>query len=251
MLAIVGGSGLTSFAELEVERREIVRTPYGEPSGPLTFGQLNGHAVVFLPRHGYGHTIPPHDINYRANIWALRQVQVAGIVAVVSVGGIRPDIHPGAIVLLDQVIDYTWGRVSTYFDNPDMPVTHIDFTVPFDNALRQRLRDAAGQIAEPMVDGACYACTQGPRLETAAEIDRLERDGAAVVGMTLMPEACLARELDIPYAGVAVVVNHAAGRGDSKFSISTAEIGRTLDQTMDRVRALIMACVAKPVALQP
>jgi 5'-methylthioinosine phosphorylase len=245
MLAIVGGSGLTSFAELEVERREIVRTPYGEPSGPLTFGQLAGHPVVFLPRHGYGHTIPPHDINYRANMWALKMVQVEGIVAVVSVGGISADIDPGAIVLLDQVIDYTWGRASTYFDNPDMPVTHIDFTVPFDARLRERLRLAAARIGEPMLDGACYACTQGPRLETAAEINRLERDGAAVVGMTLMPEASLARELEIPYVGVAVVVNHAAGRGDSRLAISTTEIGKTLEQTIERVRSLIIALVPR------
>lgn len=246
MLAIVGGSGLTSFAELSVERREIVRTPFGEPSGAVTFGELAGYPVAFLPRHGYGHTIPPHDINYRANIWALKQVQVEGVVAVVSVGAIRPDIEPGAIVLLDQVIDYTWGRTSTYFDTPDMPVTHIDFTLPFDPQLRLHLSLAARQIGEPIVDGACYACTQGPRLETAAEINRLERDGAAVVGMTLMPEAALARELELPYVGLAVVVNHAAGRGDSKVAISTDQIGRTLDQTIDRVRALIIALVAAP-----
>jgi 5'-methylthioadenosine phosphorylase len=251
MLAIVGGSGLTSFAELEVARREVVRTPYGEPSGPLTFGQLAGHPVVFLPRHGHGHTIPPHDINYRANVWALKEAGVLGVFAIVSVGGIRADIGPGAIVLIDQVIDYTWGRVSTYFDGPDRPVTHIDFTVPFDRLLRLRLKNAAASVGEPIIDGACYACTQGPRLETAAEIDRLERDGAAVVGMTVMPEACLARELDLPYACLAVVVNHAAGRGDSQLAISTSEIARTLENTMQRVRSIVMASVVPERGVLP
>ncbi|MGA2552411.1 MAG: S-methyl-5'-thioinosine phosphorylase [Burkholderiaceae bacterium] len=251
MLAIVGGSGLTSFAELEVQRREIVRTPYGEPSGPVTFGQLGGRPIAFLPRHGYGHTIPPHDINYRANVWALRQLRVEGIVAVASVGAIRPDVHPGQIVMPHQIIDYTWGRPSTYFDNPDMPVTHIDFTLPFDEGLRQRLKAAAAAVAEPLVDQAIYACTQGPRLETAAEIDRLERDGAAIVGMTLMPEAGLARELDIPYVGIAVVVNHAAGRGDSKLAISTTGIGKTLEQTISRVRSLVIALVTQEQGAKP
>jgi 5'-methylthioadenosine phosphorylase len=154
-------------------------------------------------------------------------------------------------VLIDQVIDYTWGRVSTYFDGPDRPVTHIDFTVPFDRLLRLRLKNAAASVGEPIIDGACYACTQGPRLETAAEIDRLERDGAAVVGMTVMPEACLARELDLPYACLAVVVNHAAGRGDSQLAISTSEIARTLENTMQRVRSIVMASVVPEKGVLP
>ena len=243
MLGIIGGSGFASFAELVIERREIVRTPYGEPSGPITFGRLEGREVAFLPRHGSGHTIAPHEINYRANIWALKQAGVSGVIAVVSVGAILADAHPGTMVLPDQVIDYTWGRASSYFDSPDVPITHIDFTLPFDSVLRDRLLVAAQATGQPMIDGACYACMQGPRLETAAEINRLERDGAHLVGMTLMPEAALARELELPYAALGVVVNHAAGRGGSALHISVEAIGLTLDRTLAQVRAVIMTLV--------
>jgi len=243
MFGILGGSGLTTFAELAIDRREVVRTPWGEPSGPVTIGRIDDLPVAFLPRHGAGHTIPPHAINYRANLHALRSIGVEGVIAVASVGGIRDDMQPGAIAVLDQLLDYTWGRDSTYFDGPERPVTHIDFTLPFDPALRARLLAVAPRAGHAPIDGGCYACMQGPRLETAAEIDRIERDGADVVGMTLMPEAALARELGVPYAALAVVVNHAAGRGDSKLAISTAEIGRTLEVAMGNVRALIVSFV--------
>lgn len=243
MFGILGGSGLTSFAELAVDRREVVRTPWGEPSGPVTIGRIGGVPVAFLPRHGHGHTIPPHAINYRANLHALKAIGVEGVIAVASVGGIRDDMQPGAIAVLDQMLDYTWGRDSTYFDGPEHPVTHIDFTLPYDPALRARLLRVGNGANHALIDGGCYACMQGPRLETAAEIDRVERDGADVVGMTLMPEAALARELGVPYAALAVVVNHAAGRGDSKLAISTAEIGRVLEVAMNNVRALIVSFV--------
>ena len=243
MFAILGGSGLTSFAELEIDRREVVRTRWGEPSGPVTIGRIGDVPVAFLPRHGQGHTIPPHAINYRANLHALKHIGAEGVIAVASVGGVRDDMQPGAIALLDQMLDYTWGRGSTFFDGPEYPVTHIDFTLPYDPALRARVLDVARADGHSLIDGGCYACMQGPRLETAAEINRVESDGADVVGMTLMPEAALARELDLPYVGLAVVVNHAAGRGDSKLAISTAEIGRTLETSMQRVRALIVSFV--------
>lgn len=243
MFAILGGSGFTSFAELVVDRREVVRTPWGEPSGPLVFGRIDDIPVVFLPRHGHGHTIPPHAINYRANIQALKDIGAEGVIAVASVGGIRDDMQPGAIALLDQMLDYTWGREPTFFDGPERPVTHIDFTLPYDPALRARVLAAARAKGHALVDGGCYACMQGPRLETAAEINRVERDGADVVGMTLMPEAALARELDLPYAALAVVVNHAAGRGDSATAISTVEIGRTLDRAIADVRSLIVSFI--------
>ncbi len=243
MFAILGGSGLSSFAELNVDRREVVRTPWGEPSGPVTIGRIDDVSVVFLPRHGQGHTIPPHAINYRANLYALKHIGAEGVIAVASVGGIRADMQPGAIALLDQMLDYTWGRDSTFFDGPEQPVTHIDFTLPYDPALRARVLEVAHADGHPLIDGGCYACMQGPRLETAAEIDRIESDGADVVGMTLMPEAALARELGLPYVGLAVVVNHAAGRGDSKLAISTAEIGRTLETSIESVRAMIVAFV--------
>ena len=238
MLAIIGGSGLSQFPGLEETRRESVHTPYGEPSSRLTLGTILGRRIVFLARHGDAHTIAPHEINYRANLWALREHEVEGIVAVVSVGGIRSDLTPGTIVLPDQILDYTWGRKSTYFEG-DVPVTHIDFTEPYSQDLRLRLLAAAKTCGEPVRDRAVYATTQGPRLETAAEIDRLERDGADMVGMTGMPEAALARELQLPYAAIAVVVNHAAGRGDSRASISLPRIEEVLGEAMIRVGRII------------
>lgn len=239
MLAIIGGTGLTQLSTLEIIRREVVRTPYGEPSGALTFGTLCGQAVVFLARHGYGHTIPPHQVNYRANMWALKQVKVDAIVAVASVGGIRADLVPGALAVPDQIIDYTWGRHSTYFDGADKPVKHVDFTRPYDEPLRQRLIEAARAAGEAMFEGGVYAATQGPRLETAAEIDRLERDGADLVGMTGMPEAVLARELDMPYAAINVVVNSAAGRASSVEGIHFDSIDQVVQEAMVRVRNVL------------
>ena len=244
MLAIIGGSGLSRLAGLEVTHREAVRTPYGEPSGRLTFGNLLGCPIVFLARHGDEHTIAPHAINYRANLWALREQKADGIVCVASVGGIRSDLAPGTIVIPDQIIDYTWGRRSTYFEG-DAPVTHIDFTEPFTQDLRVRLLAAASACGEPARDRAVYAATQGPRLETAAEIDRLERDGADIVGMTGMPEAALARELDLRYAAVCLVTNFAAGRGESRAGISLNGIAAILREGMTRVSRIIASLVTR------
>jgi 5'-methylthioadenosine phosphorylase len=242
MLAIIGGTGLTQLANLDVSRRQGVRTPYGEPSGPLTFGAIGGVPVIFLARHGDGHTIPPHQVNYRANLWALKEQGAREIVSVVSVGGIRQDLGPGKIVVPHQILDYTWGRMHTFFEN-EAPVKHIDFTEPYTAALRARLLAAALKSGESAGDGAVYAATQGPRLETAAEIDRLEREGADIVGMTGMPEAGLAREIDLGYAAIAVVVNHAAGRGDSARGIQMQRIEKILDETMGRVRKIIDSLV--------
>ena len=235
MLGIIGGSGLSELGSLEGVRRQTVQTPYGEPSGALTFGRLRGREVVFLARHGDAHTIPPHRVNYRANIWALRDQGVANIVSIASVGGIRADLVPGALVLPDQIIDYTHGRSATYFDQTDRSVTHIDFTHPYCDALRARIAAAAAAVGETVIEGATYAATQGPRLETAAEINRLERDGADLVGMTAMPEAALARELELCYAMVAVVVNPAAGRNGSRHGVSLEDITAVLNPAMARV----------------
>ena len=244
MLAIIGGSGLTQLANLAVERREVVRTPYGEPSGPLTFGRLCGQPAVFIARHGHGHTIPPHEVNYRANVWALKQAGATSIVSIASVGGIRPDLGPGTLVMPHQIIDYTWGRKCTYHEGGDASVVHIDFTQPYDPELRRVLLEAARDAGQAVIDGGVYAATQGPRLETAAEIDRLERDGADIVGMTAMPEAALARELELPYAAITVVSNHAAGRGDSKLGIQFASLEDILHESMERVRRIIeMICI--------
>lgn len=239
MLAIIGGSGLSQLDNLEITHRKVVRTPYGEPSEPLTFGSVSGRAVVFLARHGHGHTMAPHEVNYRANLWALKEERVEGIVSVASVGCIRRDLGPGTLLLPDQIIDYTWGRRSTFFEGTDAPVTHIDFTEPYSASIRERIREAARLCGERLVEGGVYAATQGPRLETAAEINRMERDGADVVGMTGMPEAVLARELGLEYATIAVVANHAAGRGNSARRISMAQIGEVLEEAMGRVRRII------------
>src|SRR5213596_4004332 len=238
MLAIIGGTGLTRLSNLDVSRRQVVRTPYGEPSGPLTFGAIRGVPVAFLPRHGYAHTIPPHQVNYRANLWALKEQGVGDIVSVVSVGGIRADLGPGRIVVPHQIIDYTCGRMNTFFEN-EAPVKHIDFTEPYTDELRKKLLAAARTCGEAAADGAVYAATQGPRLETAAEIDRLEREGADIVGMTGMPEASLAREIELGYAAIAVVANYAAGRGDSRRSVPLERIGAVLEEAMGRVRKII------------
>lgn len=239
MLAVIGGSGLAELANLTITRREVVRTPYGEPSGALTFGELGGSEVVFLARHGYGHTIAPHRVNYAANLWALRHAGADGIVSVATVGGIRADLGPGVLLVPDQLIDYTWGRKSTFFEGADEAVRHIDFTRPFDTTLRGRLLAAALAAQVEVVDGGVYATTQGPRLETAAEINRIERDGADVVGMTAMPEAALARELEIAYAAINVVANHAAGRGSSEHGICFASIEAAMHDAMTRVRLVL------------
>jgi 5'-methylthioinosine phosphorylase len=244
MLAVIGGSGLSQLASLEVTERKAVRTPYGEPSGALTFGRIRGKALVFLARHGYGHTVAPHEVNYRANVWALREAGVEGIVSVASVGGIRRDIAPGALLVPDQIIDYTWGRRATYFEGAGATVTHVDFTEPYTGALRARILAAARACGEPILDGSTYAATQGPRLESAAEINRLERDGADIVGMTGMPEAALARELALPYAAIAVSANYAAGREESEHAVPMERIEAVLAEAMGRVRRIIEQLVA-------
>jgi len=245
MIAVIGGSGLTQLANLEITHRKIVRTPYGEPSGPLTYGHVGAQEVVFLARHGYGHTLAPHEINYRANLWAIQAQEVTRVIAVCTVGGIAPSLGAGMIVIPDQIIDYTWGRPWTYFEGAEQPVTHIDFTHPYSEELRALALAAARDVGVPVVDGGTYAATQGPRLETKAEIDRLERDGATLVGMTGMPEAALARELGLAYAHLAVVVNPAAGRGTSARTVSLDDIARVIDDTMGGIRLIVAKMVEK------
>ncbi|MBL1276125.1 MAG: S-methyl-5'-thioinosine phosphorylase [Ectothiorhodospiraceae bacterium] len=246
-LAIIGGTGLDALVDIKLDKREIIITPFGEPSGPVTRGNLFGQEVLFLPRHGYSHSIAPHLINYRANIWALRDAGADSILAVAAVGGIRSDMGPGQVVIPDQIIDYSWGRKSTFFDGTyetrDSKVTHIDFTHPYSNALRQRLFNAASAAKIDVVDGGTYAATQGPRLETAAEITRLERDGCHLVGMTGMPEASLARELELHYACCAVVANWAAGKTDGIITMEEIETNLTggMQQVSELIKALMSA----------
>ena len=239
MLAILGGSGLTQLTSLKDTRRVAARTAYGEPSGPLTLGCIGGRDVVFLARHGDAHSIPPHQVNYRANIQALKDAGATRIASVATVGGIRREFGPGALIVPDQIIDYTWGRASTFFEGPVAKVTHIDFTEPYSGELRKAILGAAKACGEAIADGGCYGTTQGPRLETAAEIARMERDGADLVGMTAMPEAALAREAGLEYAAIAVVANHAAGKGDSAHAISLSAIEAVVEQAMLRVRRIL------------
>ncbi len=247
MYAIIGGSGLAKLSALQKQRRRVMRSPYGEPSGALTFGQLAGREVVFLARHGYGHTIAPHEINYRANVWALKELGVQGVFSVATVGGVRADLGPGTLVVPDQIIDYTHSRKNTFFEGAEARVTHIDFTLPYSARLRAALLEAARAAGEPIVDGATYACTQGPRLETAAEIERIAGDGGDLVGMTGMPEAALAREAGLEYAALGVVVNHAAGRGESRQQVKLEDLESVMRQTVTRaVRILEQAVQGEP-----
>lgn len=235
-IAIIGGTGLTKLTELEITKREEVTTSFGKPSEPLTYGKLFGKDVIFLPRHGGGHTIPPHMINYRANIKALKDAGAEKIIAIAACGAMHPDFVPTSLAIPDQIIDYTWGRKHTFFEEGLEEVTHIDFTNPYDESLRQQLINACQQANVPFSDFGTYAAAQGPRLETAAEIKRMERDGCTMVGMTGMPEAALARELGMAYATCAVSVNWAAGKTDEEITME--EIIRCLGEGMGNIRGM-------------
>lgn len=239
-LAVVGGTGLTTLFAGVGETIEVA-TPYGSPSALLNISTLGDKCVAFLPRHGNPHRIPPHKINYRANLWALHHIGVRCVIAVNAVGGIRREFGTGSLVVPDQLIDYSWGREHTYFDGEqDRAVEHIDFTEPFDTRLRENLLAAARDVVGVNVfAGGVYGVTQGPRLETAAEIDRMASDGCDVVGMTAMPEAGLARELGMAYASLCLVVNPAAGRGVSE--ITQADMHRVVADGMQRIRDLLVA----------
>lgn len=235
--AVIGGTGLTQIEGLEVIHREVVHTPYGEPSGPITHGMIGGKRIAFLARHGYTHNIPPHKINYRANLWALNSLGIKKVVAVAAVGGITSEMEPTRLVIPDQLVDYTYGRAHTYFEEGLTHVTHIDFSWPYCADMRNALLAAAKCAGLDVVPHGTYAVTQGPRLETAAEIARLERDGCDIVGMTAMPEASLARELDLCYASCSVVANWAAGKSDEEITMD--DIQQNLLVGMANARALL------------
>ena len=236
-IAIIGGTGLTSLSGLEISGEENYIGKYGEASGPITRGKLAGKELLFLPRHGYEHTIPPHKVNYRANISALKKRGAEYIIAVNAVGGIDKAMQSGLIAIPDQIIDYTWGRAHTYFTGGETGVEHIDFTHPYCESLRASLIKAGRAARIDLLDYGTYAATQGPRLETPAEINKLERDGCHIVGMTGMPEAALAREVGLCYASICVVANMAAGRGEAEITMEA--ITQTLESGMDKVRDLL------------
>lgn len=243
MLAVIGGTGLAVMPGLDISRRHSAETPLGEASNGVIQGALEGHDILFLPRHGHPHKLPPHRVNYRANLWALKEAGATRIVGVNAVGGIDPSLTPGALVVPDQLIDYTSGRESTFFDASFMPLEYIDFSWPYDENLRQALLEAGRVAGEVLEEGGTYGCTQGPRLETAAEIARMARDGCRLVGMTGMPEAALARELEIPYASLAVVINPAAGMVDA--TITLAEVETALEAGIERVKGVIRALLTR------
>ena len=236
-LAVIGGTGLTTLRGLEIVSREPVETPWGKPSAPIVRGRLAGAEVTFLARHGVTHSIPPHRVNYRANIWALHHAGIRRTIAVAAAGGIRADLDSGSIAIPDQIVDYTWSRDHTFFEDDLDHVVHIEFTSPYCERLRTGLLDAARRADVVAADGATYGTTQGPRLESAAEIDRMERDGCDVVGMTGMPEAALAREIGIEYAHCVVVSNRAAGRSSQALTIEN--IRHNLESGMANVRRLL------------
>lgn len=242
MIGIIGGSGLTALAGLKISEHIPVQTPFGAPSAAVIKGVFHHQPVLFLPRHGAQHSLPPHLINYRANLWALHHLGARDIIAVAAVGSLNPTMPPGQLVIPDQIIDYTWGRESSLFSEDFSPDKHIDFTYPYDKNLRQRLLAAAKTVQLQVSDGGTYAVTQGPRLETAAEIRRLQKDGADIVGMTAMPEAALARELKMAYATLAVVANVAAGLGTETLSMDS--INDTVAQAMQKVLTLISKTLA-------
>jgi 5'-deoxy-5'-methylthioadenosine phosphorylase len=219
-LAIIGGTGLTKIDELELLGTQTVVTPYGSPSAPYVFGKLHGQKVIFLARHGNPHVIAPHKINYRANLWGLQELGATQIIAVAAVGGITRNMAPAHLAIPDQIIDYTYGREHTFFSENLTHVTHVDFTYPYNPRLRANLMQAATTASIATSPIGTYGCTQGPRLESAAEIQRMEKDGCDMVGMTGMPEAALARELGLEYAAIAVVANWAAGKSENEITMS-------------------------------
>lgn len=242
-LAIIGGTGLTRLPGLRIRDAHDIQTPYGAPSGSVLEGVFQDSRIFFMARHGHPHRIPPHRVNYRANIWALRHIGARDIISVNAVGGITKSMHTRSICIPDQIIDYTHSRESSFYDGVDASVVHVDFSYPYTEVLRSQLMLAAKAAKIAVINGGVYGATQGPRLETAAEIARMEKDGCDIVGMTGMPEAVLAREAKMGYAGLSLVVNPAAGK--AKGVITIKEIDRALDAGMEDIRKVLSVYVER------
>jgi 5'-methylthioinosine phosphorylase len=241
-IAVIGGTGFNSMPGAELVEQHAIATPYGDTSAPLQVVAVGARRVVFLARHGRPHRIPPHRVNYRANLWALREHGVSRVLAVNAVGGIERALPAGSIVVPDQIIDYTADREHTFYDGAAPGLEHVDFSLPYTPALRALLLRAGADTGAAVIDGGVYGATQGPRLETAAEIERMARDGCTLVGMTGMPEAALARELNLDYAALCLVVNPAAGRAPGP--ITMADIERVMVAGMARVQRLLLSALA-------
>ena len=238
--ALIGGSRLDNLNRLEGRVIDRIDTPYSKTPVEVTRGVVDGMNVVFLSRHGTTEKKPPHMINYRANMWALSTFSPKAVIALASVGAVLVEDEVGTIAVPDQIIDYTWGRETSYNTGKEATINFIDFTYPFDMELRDKIVRVADEINLPIIDGGTYAVTQGPRLETAAEVDRIDRDGGHYIGMTLMPEACLARELNLPYAAICQVVNAAAGRGASASRVTIEDSDCSLQKVTDECVELAM-----------
>ena len=237
-IAIIGGTGLYKLEGFEeIERRKLL-TRWGAPSSEIILCKKNNKSALFLARHGLQHNIPPHKVNYRANLWALKECGVKQIISVAAVGGITDEMPPETVVIPNQIIDYTYGRQQTFFEDNLEQVTHIDFTEPYTESLRKKLLSADNNA----INGATYAAMQGPRLETAAEIKKLKQDGANIVGMTGMPEAALAREINLEYACCALVVNWAAGCAGTK-KIEHSEMQEVVDKGMGKIGGILLKCI--------
>jgi len=242
VFAVIGGSGLYDLDRgFRVESSQKPNTPYGDISSDLIIGEMSGCRTVFLTRHGASHHIPPHKINYRANLWALHEAEVSHVIAVNAVGGI--DYGPRSLVLPDQIIDYTSDRCHTFFDGEESEVGHIDFSLPYSQSLREKIISAGQVQSIDLITQGTYGCTNGPRLETSAEIQKMQNDGCNIIGMTGMPEAALARELNMEYAAITIVVNWCSGKSDSVLDLD--EIRQILDSRMDTVIRLISATLAQ------
>lgn len=240
-LAIIGGTGLSQMSGLTITSQQQIETPFGKPSSDYILGNIGTTEVIFLARHGNPHNLPPHKINYRANIWGLKHLGVTEIIAVAAVGGITSMMAPAHIAIPDQIIDYSYGREHTFFADDLESVTHIDFTFPYTPVLRDRIIKAAKAISVNISPIGVYGSTQGPRLESAAEIKRMEQDGCDLVGMTGMPEAALAKELNIDYATIAVVANWAAGKTEGEITMSEIEqhVGNGMSKVINILTAFI------------
>lgn len=238
MIGIIGGTGLSQLEGLDVVEQKWCETPFGEPSSILSFARYQGQDVVFLARHGIPHQLAPHKINYRANVFALKECGVKNIIAVNAVGGIHAELGPTELSIPDQIIDYTYGRESTIYDGCHVEaVDHIDFTYPYSDSLRQKMLSAAQKEEIKILASGTYGATQGPRLETAAEIKRMKHDGCDMVGMTGMPEASLAKELGLQYACLALSVNWAAGVTEKVITMT--EIEQAVHVGMTKVHKIL------------